>query len=396
MTQPVKESIYSLLGVDANKSSVRAAFSPIIENEYPGAFVNIITDPYCDKRALTQHQDGDGSKFVQRLLHYLENGDPSVFMGMVDDALSMNTGDIAASGFVFGPWLLTDVINSGMDKDLKAIVMKAVAERFSQLFQIYRQKGFELHFLGGETADLKYQVKSGVFDVAITAWEEKENLIKGNVKPGDAIFGFHSDGRAAWEDKINSGIMSNYLTMARSSLMSKIYNKLYPQLRMDKPFYNGRFLYDQRHVSFPELTVGESILSPTRQWAIVIKEIVKSLKKRKIFSSLHGISMNTGGGATKIKHVGEFITYNKSMPTPPPIFQLIKQESGEDWANIYCEANCGIGIDVVGEDNKLFAEALEEAAVNCEISLSRLGYCEDSTEKDNVVLIDTPFGSWGY
>ena len=111
------KSLYEKLGVDARKENVREIFDKVNDNEYPGAFVNIISDPYSKKRVLTMHQDGDGSKFVQRMLHYYESGDEDVFLGMVDDGLSMNTGDVAASGFVFEPWLISNVLNQGLPKD---------------------------------------------------------------------------------------------------------------------------------------------------------------------------------------------------------------------------------------------------------------------------------------
>ena len=106
-----KTSKYKELGVDPGKSSVRKIFTKYIANDYPDAFVNIVTDPEDSESVFTMHMDGDGSKIVQRVLHYLETGDATIFQGAVDDAISMNTGDIAASGFITGKWVITDVIN---------------------------------------------------------------------------------------------------------------------------------------------------------------------------------------------------------------------------------------------------------------------------------------------
>jgi len=227
---------YEALGIDPNKKTVRQIFEKIIDNEYKGAFVNIVTDPFYPKRVITQHQDGDGSKFIQRLIHYFESGDSEVFRGMVDDALSMNTGDIAACGFVYLPWLVTDVLNVNFPKELKNIIMKEVAIRFAELKKLYADHGIRIILLGGETADLPDQVRSGVFDIAITAWANKKDLIAGNIQNGDVIYGFPSDGQAVWETEENSGIMSNGLTMARSRLMSTAYNAKYPVLKRDGDF----------------------------------------------------------------------------------------------------------------------------------------------------------------
>lgn len=392
-----KENIYEKLGIDPSKKSVREIFEKINENEYPGAFVNMITDPYCNDRVITQHQDGDGSKFVQRLIHYLESGNEEVFRGMVDDALSMNTGDIAASGFVFGPWIITDVLNVNFPRELKKIIMGQVALRLAELREIYCEHGFNFKILGGETADLPDQVRSGVFDIAITAWAEKSDLIKGNVQVGDVIFGFPSDGKAAWEESDNSGMMSNGLTAARSGLMSRSYNKKYPKLKRERVFYKGRFNYDEYLPSLG-MAVGEALISPTRQWAIVIREIIIALKSFNALHLLHGISMNTGGGATKILNVGTGgILYTKTMPYPSPLFQLIQKETKETWENMYKNFNGGIGIDVVGADDPIFQKALEKAAKKCALPLHKLGLCRpSSSDRGNEVCLSTPFGNFFY
>ncbi|MDD3711010.1 MAG: hypothetical protein PHP37_00160 [Patescibacteria group bacterium] len=443
-----KESVYRQLGVDPQKDNVKAIFKKIIDSEYPDAFVNIITDPYNPDKVITQHQDGDGSKFIQRLLHYRETGDEAIFDGMVDDALSMNTGDIAASGFVFGHWLITDVLNVNLPSEIKELVMKRIALRFMELKALYSENGFQISFLGGETADLRDQVKSAVFDMAITAWEEKENIISGNVQPGDIIFGLQSNGQAIWEESENSGLMSNGLTMARSVLMSSRYNREYPDLRRDNPsFYKGSYnlrtihglemsrailsptrqwaivikkiivalknanvlhmLHGIRRRDDPSfykgsynlrtihgLEMSRAILSPTRQWAIVIKKIIVALKNANALHMLHGISMNTGGGATKIKNLGKGIIYIKHMPTPPKIFQLIQEKSQDDWKNMYEAFNCGIGIDVVGENHPFFIKAVEEVALECRIQNYLLGFCRENSSNDNKVILHTDHGSF--
>ena len=398
---------YEELGIDPDKQSVREIFEKIIDNEYKGAFVNIVTDPFCANRVVVQHQDGDGSKLLQRLLHYHETGDPTVFRGMVDDALSMNTGDIAACGFVFLPWLVTDVLNVNFPKELKNIIMKEVAIRLAELKKLYADHGIRIILLGGETADLPDQVRSGVFDIAITAYADKKDLIVGNTQEGDVIYGIPSNGQAAWEDEPNSGMMSNGLTGSRSCLMSAEYNIKYPALKRDGNFFKGSWLYNDPLVlegssdrTIFKTTVGDALISPTRQWALVIREIMNSLKEIKALPMLHGISMNTGGGATKIKNVGPGgILYVKNMmPEVPRLFQLIQSDSREDWGNMYKNFNCGIGLDIVGENNPVFQNALKKAVNKCNLPLHRLGHCErfSETEKHNAVEITSSYGEWKY
>ncbi|MFA5163446.1 MAG: hypothetical protein WC441_02850 [Patescibacteria group bacterium] len=393
-------SLYEKLGIDPNKDAVREIFNRIIDNEYPGAFVNIISDPFDTKRVITQHQDGDGSKFIQRLMNMMADGnyDYRLLKGMVDDALSMNTGDIAAAGFVFGPWIITDVINFGLAKDIKKDLMLAVAERLFELRDLYQQNGFHIKFLGGETADLPDQVKSGVFDIAITAWANKKDIIKGNIQAGDVIYGFASNGRAIWEEEENSGIMSNGLTMARSVLMSKDYNQ-FPKFKRDGDFYRGNMKPNHSVGLLKGVTVGQALTSPTRQWAIVIRKIMEELERKNALHLLHGITMNTGGGATKIRHLGKGgIRYYKEMPPVPPLFSLIQIRSQEEWRAMYQTFNCGIGIDVVGQDSRLFRDALKAVSEECQINLHRLGECRAQTEEkaNNSVLIYSPYGVWEY
>lgn len=401
ISQDEEKSLYEGLGVDPGKRTVREIFKKLIDNEYPKAFVNIVTDPYFPERVLTQHQDGDGSKFIQRILQFLENGEEEVFAGMADDALSMNTGDIAAAGFVFEPWVVTDVLNVNLPNDLKKIVMKAVALRLLELREDYKKYGdFSIKFLGGETADLPDQVKSAVFDMAITAWCNKKDLIAGEVEEGDLIFGFQSNGKAVWEKEENSGIMSNGLTLARSCLMSTEFNIKYPDLkRVTADFYKGRFKPGDQVDILKGMSVGDAILSPTRQWAIVIKKLILNLKETGSLDKLHGITMNTGGGCTKIKHIGEGILYVKDkMPLAPPIFQLIKLESGENWKNMYKSFNCGIGIDIVGKNDIDFVKAIKKTAEEVGLNVFELGSCYKNydSEKENKVVIKTSDESFEY
>jgi phosphoribosylaminoimidazole (AIR) synthetase len=398
-----EKSIYEKLGVDPSKENVKTAFKGIIDTEYPNAFVNIITDPFDSSRVITKHLDGDGSKFVQRLLHFYYgygNAD-EVFGGMVDDALSMNLGDIAASGFVFGPVLVADVLNIGPLGDLKNVIMASIAKRFHDLFDLYSAYGFKIKFLGGETADLPDQVRSGVFDISVTAFAGKDEVIKGDIEDGDVIYGLHSDGKAVWEDGKNSGLMSNGLTMARSVLMLESYNRsvpeLRPKLKREEDFYKGRFKVDDRPGVLRGMSVGEALISPTRQWAIFIREFLSELYENDAYSMLHGITMNTGGGATKIKNIGSGMIYEKKMPEPSPIFKLIQAESGELWQNMYQSFNCGIGLDVVGEDNLIFHDCLQRAAKSCQIKASLLGKAyKNPNGENNEVKLQTLYGNFKY
>ena len=389
------QSKYAALGVDAMKGSVRKVFGSLIDNDFPGAFVNIVRDPECLDEVFTGHMDGDGSKFIQRVLMYREFGDPEIFRGAADDALSMNTGDIAAAGFVSGLMTVTDIINVNGFAVPKQIIMEQIGGRLVELRELYRDYGFKIYFLGGETADLPHQVQTVAFDVNVYARAMESDLILGNIQTGDHIWGFASDGRARWEDRPNSGIMSNGLTLARMVTMDKSYTEKYPDLVKQGGAYTGKFMADSRSVNLNGMTIGEALTSPTRQWAILIKHLIGLLKEEDVLHLLHGIAMNTGGGATKVLHLGKGgIEYRKRMPDPPKIFQTIQYHSQEKWRDMYQNFNCGVGIDVIGDPR--LGEFLSRVEQMTHVRLHKLGECHYRGWEENRVILKTPFGNFEY
>ncbi len=389
------QSQYAALGVDAMKGSVRRVFGSLVDNDFPGAFVNIVRDPDRPGEVFTGHMDGDGSKFIQRVLMYRELGDPEIFRGAADDALSMNTGDIAAAGFTHGLMTVTDILNVNGFNVPKQIIMEQIGDRLAELRELYRNRGFKMYFLGGETADLPHQVQTVAFDVNVHAKAMESDLILGNVREGDRIWGFASNGRAAWESEVNSGIMSNGLTLARMCLMHEQYTEKYPDLVRDGVKYSGNFFASDTPPVLNGVSVGQALTSPTRQWALLIKLLLAMLNVNGNLQSLHGITMNTGGGATKVLHLGKGgILYRKQMPPTPSIFSLVQSESGEAWRDMYQNFNCGVGIDIVGD--KKIQPVLEWIAKQMNVSLHELGECYSSGEAGNTVKLETPFGIFEY
>lgn len=386
-------SQYRELGVDADKSAVRKAFKDSVRTDFLGAFVNIIRCQLFPGFVKTQHADGDGSKSLLRLLAYLITGDVTWLYGMVDDGLSMNMGDVACSGFTHGEFTVTDTLNINRFNVPKEDIMRCVGDRLGMLQQLYHEHGIDFDFMGGETADLPRQVHSSVFDITVNAIMPEVGVIKGNIQPGDRIWGFASDGQAKWEDKPNSGIQSNGLTMGGDKLLLGAYGSEYPQVLLAGNEFHGRF----RAMDTDPLIEGmviEALLSPTRQWALVIKCLIDKLNETGTLHLLHGISMNTGGGATKCKALGTgHITFEKKMPRPPGIFQLIQRESGETWKNMFETFNCGIGLDVIGSPEL-------EAALHCveeqtSVALYDLGGCWASNF-ENQIALNTPYGMFDY
>ncbi len=396
------QSQYAKLGVDAMKGSVRKVFGQLVDNDFRGAFVNIVRDPEQPGEVFTGHMDGDGSKFIQRVLMYRESGgfDATIFRGAADDALSMNTGDIAAAGFTSGVLTVTDILNVNGFNIPKQIIMEQIGGRLAELMNLYRQYGFKIYFLGGETADLPHQVQTVAFDVNVHARAKEEDLILGNVQPGDCIWGFASDGQAVWEDEPNSGIMSNGLTLARMCLMHDRYTDKYPDLVRAGTEYSGYYNSDETPRILEGRSVGQALTSPTRQWAILIKILIDELKKQGSLHLLHGITMNTGGGATKVLHLGKGgILYRKTMPRPSMIFEMVAHGSQEKWREgwreMYQNFNCGVGIDVIGDPR--LETFLAWVAQETHVPLYQLGVCfTNHFEQGNSVELHTSFGIFGY
>ncbi len=388
-----KQSIYEKLGVDPHKDSVRGVFERIVKNDFPNAFCVMARDQKNPGWVKVKHSDGSGSKSIQRCLHYFETGDETIFQEEIFDALSSNTGDIAASGFI-DTYEVTDVININSKNVPKDIILKQLGLGFLKMIELYEKFGLEIEFLGGETADLPDQVNSYAIDIDVRATAPEAEIIRGNVAAGDLIFGFSSAGQAKWEDKPNSGMMTNGLTFARTCLMDASYNEKYPFLAGSNK-YQGKFKATDYSDELG-MTVGEAVLSPMRQWAIVIKLLIEELKKKKALHLLHGLCLNTGGGLTKIRSLGTNIRYIKQIPECPALFKLIQSESEENWENMCVTFNMGIGLEVVGSgEGGILKEAIASASKETGVESYELGKCEGAKGKNEVEL-STPFGNFSY
>jgi len=389
-----KKGIYEKLGVDPHKDSVKSVFENIVQNDFLGAFCPMVRDRKKHGFVKVKHSDGSGSKSVQRCLHYFETGDETIFQGDIDDALSSNASDIAASGFIEN-FELTDVVNINSKNVPKDIILKQLGMGIEKNIELYKRFGIDIEFLGGETADLPDQVNSYAIDMDIRAETDEKNIVTGNVAVEDVIFGFSSAGQAEWEEKPNSGQMTNGLTFTRTVLMHADYNKKYPFL-FGKNKYTGKYKVGD-YLEELGMTVGEAILSPMRQWVIIIKMLIDELKNRKNFSVLHGMSINTGGGLTKIRNLGQGISYEKHIPDPPPLFKLIQNESGESWENMCVAFNMGIGLEIVGSsEGGILKSAIDVVSKKTKVAAYELGECKKNEEDKNKVIVTSSFGTFEY
>lgn len=404
---------YEKLGVESDKGHIKEEFSGVNKTEYPYAFVNIAKDPWDPTWVMTMHGDGSGSRSITHWLYYIVTGDDSLLKYDIADSIAMGA-DVVAGGFT-GHLVIIDIIDINGNNIQKSIVTSNVAKGITETMHLLSNWGFnvvrensqrglfeeegsaaesgiiipQIHILGGETADLVDQLLSYSINACLFSRMPREGAIAGNVQPQDTIWGFSSGGQAIWEERPNSGHMSNGSTLSGPVLLSKEYQQRYPFLRTEQNAFRGPFKVDQ-HIRDLNMTVGEALLSPTRQWAIVMKMIIENAKADGCFDKLHAIVMNTGGGLTKCSHVGDGILYRKRIPEFLPIFRLIQQVSKETTLGMMKTFNCGIGLEVIGDnsDGRL-GKIIAAVAEKTQIPFYPLGFCfptGDSSGKNQVVV----------
>lgn len=380
-------SKYGALGVDIGKQGVEA-FEGVVENLFPGAFCVVQRDPEHPRQGLVSHTDGAGSKPIQSYLHWRETGDAGWFKGLAQDVVAMNLDDIicvAARPLAFIDYITLNALAIDRVK-----LLSSMAEGFSECFRMLKGLGITIPFAGGETADHPDQLRTLDVSGSIFGRVDLERVVTGGkIESGDLIVGLRSGGQATYEKKLNSGMMCNGLTLARSCLMSDEYLKAYPELaHPGKRRYTGRFSYDD-FLDDLGMTVGEALLSPTRIFAPVVVDIIS-----KAGDSVHGMVHNTGGGLTKCLHLGRGIQYIKdSLPDPDPIFELIQRESGADWREMNQDFNMGVGFEIVADE-----EAVDEILATAErfsVGAGVIGRCL-RTSTENKVTIENKRGKFVY
>jgi phosphoribosylformylglycinamidine cyclo-ligase len=378
-------SEYEKLGVDVGKKGVEC-LKKITDDLFPEAFSPVIGDPLHSDWGIVLHTDGAGTKPVVSYIYYKETGERKFFETLADDVVAMNVDDAVCVGGV--PIAFSDYVAVNPFKVPKQELLESLAEGFSRVFSMLRENGAGLLFSGGETADLPDIVRT--FDISgiVVARVELSKVITGkNISPGDIIVGLRSGGKARYEERENSGIMCNGLTLARHCLLINEYLKKYPETYFEgvKGYY-GRFKIDS-FVDELGMTVGEALLSPTRIYLPVILEILKKVEVKAI---IH----NTGGGLTKCLRIGRNIKYIKdNLPEPDPIFKLIQAESREEPRNMYRSFNMGIGLEIVvkkGDEDRVI-DVAEKFKTGAQV----IGRCEKSEEGNSVIIV-SKYGKFEY
>lgn len=383
---------YMMRGVSAMKEDVHNAIKNIDKGLYPQAFCKIIPDilggdpDYCN----IMHADGAGTKSSLAYVYWKETGDLSVWKGIAQDALVMNTDDLLCVGAVDNILVSSTI---GRNKLLvPGEVISAIINGTDELLAQMREMGIGIYSTGGETADLGDLVRTIVVDSTVTCRMKRSDVIdNANIRPGDVIVGLASFGQATYETQYNGGMGSNGLTSARHDVFAKYIAQSYPE-SYDKQVpeelvYSGSYRLTDSVEGSP-LNAGKLVLSPTRTYAPVVRKLLDLMRH-----AIHGMVHCTGGAQTKVLHfVGDDCRVVKDNMFPvPPLFKAIQQESGTDWQEMYKVFNMGhrMEIYVSPED----AARVIEVAKSYDIDARVVGHIEKGRRS---LTIKSEFGEFNY
>lgn len=379
-------------GVSAMKEDVHNAIKNIDKGLFPQAFCKIIPDilggdpDFCN----IMHADGAGTKSSLAYLYWKETGDVSVWKGIAQDALIMNTDDLLCVGAVDNILVSSTI---GRNKMLiPGEVISAIINGTDELLQQMRDMGVGIYATGGETADVGDLVRTIIVDSTVTCRMKRSDVIdNANIRPGDVIVGLSSCGQATYEKEYNGGMGSNGLTSARHDVFAKYLAEKYPESYdhavPEELVYSGTFCLEDEVDGAP-VNAGKLVLSPTRTYAPVVKRLLDELRPR-----IHGMVHCTGGAQTKVLHfVSENCRVVKDNMFPvPPLFRAIQQQSQTDWQEMYKVFNMGHRLEIylAPED----ADKVIEISKSFNIDAQIVGRIEDGKRS---LTIQSEFGTFNY
>ncbi len=386
------ESKYSKRGVSSTKEDVHAAIKNVDKGLYPKAFCKIVPDmlggdkDFCN----IMHSDGAGTKSSLAYIYWRETGDLSVWKGIAQDAIVMNLDDLLCVG-AHDNILFSSTI--GRNKNhIPGEVIAAVINGTEEVLEELRNMGIGIWSTGGETADMGDLVRTIVIDSTVIARMKRSSVISNHtIKDRDIIIGLSSSGKTSYEKEYNSGMGSNGLTSARHDLFAPYLASKYPEsLDTTLPYdliYSGKFRLTDP-IDGLNTDAGKLVLSPTRTYAPVIKKILETLH-----SEIHGMVHCSGGGQTKVMRFIDNMHIIKDNLFPlPRLFQLIHEQSGTAWKEMYKVFNMGHRFEIY-TDQKNAAEIISIASgFNLEARV--VGHCEASEKKR--LTINSESGTFEY
>ncbi len=383
---------YAKRGVSSQKEDVHAAIKKIDKGLFPKAFCKVIPDLLGNDPAFcnVMHADGAGTKSSLAYLYWKETGDLSVWKGIAQDAIVMNTDDLLCVG-IDNDFLLSSTI--GRNKNLiPGEVISAIIEGTQEFCDEMANLGVRLHLTGGETADVGDLVKTIIVDSTVTARVKRGNIISNDrIKVGDVIVGLASYGQAKYEKEYNGGMGSNGLTSARHDVFSHEYYSKYPEsfdhLLPEDLVYSGKYKLNDSVEGSP-VNAGKLVLSPTRTYLPVVRDILAELRQY-----IHGMVHCSGGGQTKILHFTDRFKIVKDNLFPlAPLFRIIQESSGTSWKEMYSVFNMGHRMEFYLPET--YANTIIDISKSYGIDAQIVGRVEESEQKQLQII--SPYGEFNY
>ncbi len=386
---------YDQRGVSASKDDVHNAIKNIDKGLYPQAFCKIVPDiltgdeQFCN----IMHADGAGTKSSLAYTYWRETGDISVWRGIAQDAIIMNLDDLLCVGAIDNILLSSTI---GRNKNLiPGEVIAAIINGTEEILTELREAGIGIYSTGGETADVGDLVRTIIVDSTVTCRMKRSEVISNHtIQAGDVIVGMASYGQANYEKEYNGGMGSNGLTSARHDVFNKSIANKYPEaydpaVPYDLIFSGSKQLTDLIYIGNGQtITAGKLVLSPTRTYAPVIKQILDGYR-----SQIHGVVHCSGGAQTKVLHFVEGLHIVKDNLFPiPPLFKLIQEESQTSWQEMYKVFNMGHRMELyVSAD---IADDLIAISKSFGIDAQIIGRVEAADKKQ--VTVTSEFGEFVY
>ena len=379
-------------GVSAAKEDVHNAIKNIDKGIFPQAFCKIIPDilggdpEYCN----IMHADGAGTKSSLAYMYWKETGDLSVWKGIAQDAIVMNTDDLLCVGAVDNILVSSTI---GRNKMLiPGEVISAIINGTDELLAEMRKMGIGIYPTGGETADVGDLVRTIIVDSTVTCRMKRSDVSNNaNIRPGDVIVGLSSTGQATYEQRYNGGMGSNGLTSARHDVFSKYLAEKFPEsfdhAVAEELVYSGRYKLTDNINDVP-VNAGQLVLSPTRTYAPVIKRVLDEQRQ-----NIHGMVHCTGGAQTKVLNfVGDDCKVIKDNMFPiPPLFKIIHDCSGTDWKEMYQVFNMGHRLEIYVQPE--VASSIIEISRSFDIEAQVIGHIEKG---ERSLTIHSEYGEFTY
>lgn len=373
-----KASRYNNRGVSASKEDVYKAVEIYDKGLFPNAFCKVLPDFLCGdtKYCNIMHADGAGTKSSLAYIYWKETGDYSVWKGIARDSIIMNIDDLLCIGATDNI-LLSSTIGRNKFK-IPGDIIVHILKGYDELIKELTNWGINIYLTGGETADIGDLVRTIVVDSTVTCRMKRSDVIVNKIQAGDVIVGLASFGQAIYETEYNSGIGSNGLTSARHDVFHNYLTEKYPESYDDlipaSLVYTGKFRVTDKYKGI-DTEVGKLILSPTRTYAPVIKEMLDSHR-----SDIHGMIHCSGGAQTKVlKFVENLHIIKDNLFEIPPVFRLIQEQSGTDRSEMYEVFNMGHRFELYIKPD--VADNLIKISKKYEVDAKIIGRVEESGNK---------------